>query len=187
MHKPFHHAGQILALFYFANSTFFCNFTSFRLSPGVVSGTERFNYVPTVMEIKQHTEENQPYIFELPLKVRDYEVDSQGIVNNANYLHYLEHTRHEFCESRGLTFREMQERGIDPVVNRIEIDYHTPLRLGESMTSRLWIERKGPRFIFHQDIFTPTGQLAVSALVCVVALEHGRPTRGDSLAEALSV
>ena len=32
------------------------------------------------------------YIYELPIKVRDYEVDAEGIVNNANYLHYLEHT-----------------------------------------------------------------------------------------------
>ena len=30
------------------------------------------------------------YIFSLTLKVRDYELDSEGIVNNANYLHYLE-------------------------------------------------------------------------------------------------
>lgn len=42
-----------------------------------------------------------PYIYELPIKVRDYEVDAEGIVNNANYLHYLEHTRHEFCEEAG--------------------------------------------------------------------------------------
>ena len=60
-----------------------------------------------------HTEE-KPYIYEMPIKVRDYEVDSQGIVNNANYLHYLEHTRHEFCEARGFTFRDMQQQGIDP-------------------------------------------------------------------------
>ena len=128
-----------------------------------------------------------PYIFEMPLKVRDYEVDSQGIVNNANYLHYLEHTRHEFCESRGFTFRSMQQQGIDPVVNRIEIDYLNPLHLGETMMSRLWIERKGVRFRFHQDIFTPGGKLAVSAIVSVVALQDGKLSRGDMLAEALSI
>ena len=122
------------------------------------------------------------YIFTITIKVRDYEIDSQGIVNNANYLHYLEHTRHEFCESRGFTFRAMQEQGIDPVVSKIEIEYHTPLRLGETMTSSLWIERRGPRFIFHQDIFAPSGALAVSALVTIVALENGRISRGDSIA-----
>lgn len=123
----------------------------------------------------------------MPLKVRDYEVDSQGIVNNANYLHYLEHTRHEFCEARGFTFRDMQRQGIDPVVTKIEIEYRTPLHLGESMTSKLWIERKGVRFIFHQDIFAPDGSVAVSAKVSVVALHNGRPTRGDILAQALSI
>lgn len=46
------------------------------------------------------------YIYELKMKVRDYEVDCQGIVNNANYLHYLEHTRHEFCQQAGLSFRD---------------------------------------------------------------------------------
>lgn len=126
-----------------------------------------------------------PYIFSIQIKVRDYEIDSQGIVNNANYLHYLEHTRHEFCESRGFTFRSMQEQGIDPVVSKIEIEYHTPLRLAETMTSSLWVERKGPRFIFHQDIFTPSGALAASAIVTVVALENGRISRGDAIAPLL--
>ena len=43
------------------------------------------------------------YIYELEMKVRDYECDLQGIVNNANYQHYLEHTRHEFLTSVGIT------------------------------------------------------------------------------------
>ena len=30
-----------------------------------------------------------PGAFEMTMRVRDYEVDSQGIVNNAVYLHYL--------------------------------------------------------------------------------------------------
>ena len=37
--------------------------------------------------------EKKKYIFETRLDVRDYECDIQGIVNNANYLHYTEHTR----------------------------------------------------------------------------------------------
>lgn len=56
------------------------------------------------------------YQFSLDIRVRDYETDSQGIVNNANYLHYLEITRHDFCEEAGTSFRAMQERGLDPVV-----------------------------------------------------------------------
>lgn len=126
------------------------------------------------------------YIYEMPLKVRDYEVDSQGIVNNANYLHYLEHTRHEFCQEKGVSFRDMQRDGIDPVVSKIEISYLTPLRLAETMTSRLWLERKGARFLFHQDIFNAAGKQVVKALVTIVALENGRLTRGEQLAQAFS-
>ena len=132
-------------------------------------------------------EESKPkYIYEMPLKVRDYEVDSQGIVNNANYLHYLEHTRHEFCQERGISFRDMQRVGIDPVVSKIEISYLTPLRLAESMVSSLWLERKGARFVFHQDIFNAAGKQVVKALVTIVALENGKLTRGERLAEAFA-
>lgn len=128
-----------------------------------------------------------PYIYCLPLKVRDYEVDSQGIVNNANYLHYLEHTRHEFCQERGISFRDMQRAGIDPVVRKIEISYLTPLRLAEEMESKLWMERRGARFIFHQDIFNAKGKEVVRALVHIVCLENGRISRGDTLAEAFGL
>lgn len=126
------------------------------------------------------------YIFELPLKVRDYEVDSQGIVNNANYLHYLEHTRHEFCDQAGVSFRSMQQQGIDPVVSRIEIAYLTPLRLGDKMRSCLRMERRGARFLFYQDIFNEEGRQVVKSTVTIVETEQGRLTRGDRMAEAFA-
>lgn len=124
------------------------------------------------------------YIFELPMKVRDYEVDAEGIVNNANYLHYLEHTRHEFCDGAGLSFREMHQRGIDPVLSRVEIDYKSPLTLGESFVSKLNMRRRGPIFVFEQDIYKTDGTPVVKALVSVACLENGRLSRGDVLAEA---
>ena len=122
------------------------------------------------------------YIYELTMKVRDYEVDSQGIVNNANYLHYMEHTRHEFCETAGTTFRAMQEHGIDPVVSKIEIEYKTPLRLGEKFTSCLNLTREKARFVFIQDIYNFEGRLSAHARISIVALVNGRLTRGDELA-----
>lgn len=125
------------------------------------------------------------YIFEMPIKVRDYECDAQGIVNNANYLHYLEITRHDFCEGAGFTFRAMHESGLDPVVRKIEIEYITSLTLGETMISRLRMERRGARFLFHQDIFNAaTGSPVVKAVVTIVCLENGSLSRGERLAEA---
>jgi acyl-CoA thioester hydrolase len=47
--------------------------------------------------------------FCLEFKVRDYECDLQGIVNNANYQHYLEHARHEYLLSEGLSFTKFHE------------------------------------------------------------------------------
>lgn len=134
---------------------------------------------------QQISDTDSKYIFTLEMKVRDYEIDSEGIVNNANYLHYLEHTRHEFCSMAGFSFRKMQASGIIPVLNRIEVDYKTPLRSGDVMESRLWVEMKGVRFVFHQDIYNKvTGELSVKAVVSCVCLENGRLSRGEALAEA---
>ena len=125
----------------------------------------------------------EKYVYELDMSVRDYELDSEGIVNNANYLHYLEHTRHEFCSANGISFAEMQNRGIIPVLNRVEIDYKTPLRSGDRFVSKLWLERRGVRFVFHQDLFKLSGETVVSAVVSCVCLENGKLDRGDMLAE----
>ena len=127
------------------------------------------------------------YIFTLEIEVRDYELDSEGIVNNAIYLHYLEHTRHAFVKQEGIPFGSLTREGLVPVVRRMEIDYRLSLHSGDVMLSRLWIERNGPRFIFHQDIFNKeTGELVVAAVVTIVNMENGRINRGDELADRIA-
>ncbi len=119
------------------------------------------------------------------MKVRDYEVDSEGIVNNAVYLHYLEHTRHEFCEQAGLSFRAMHEQGIDPVLAKATIVYRRPLGLGERFVSKLGLRRRGPLFVFDQDIYGEDGTTEiVRATIEVACIENGRLTRGLPLVEA---
>ena len=68
------------------------------------------------------------YLFETRMDVRDSECDIQGIVNNANYLHYTEHTRHRFLRSIGVSFSELHHKGVDAVVARMKLKYRAPLR-----------------------------------------------------------
>lgn len=121
------------------------------------------------------------YVFEMPIKVRDYEVDAEGIVNNAVYLHYLEHTRHEFCDGEGFSFRQMRAENLAPVVTQINISYRRSLGLGDSMVSKLALERRGPLIVFYQDIFNMAGELVVEAQVSIATVVDGKLTRGDEI------
>lgn len=115
------------------------------------------------------------YVYETRMEVRDYECDIEGIVNNANYLHYLEHTRHRFLRQAGLSFAEMHQRGVDAVVARMDLRYKSPLRCDDNLISRLWIEKQGIRYIFHQDIFREADEaLCLKATVELVCLVNGK-------------
>lgn len=122
------------------------------------------------------------YCFIMDMDVRDYELDCEQIVNNANYLHYMEHTRHKFCADAGMSFTELHDRGIDVVVRKIEVEYISSLRGGDSFLSCLRVERKGARFVFHQDIVKNNGDIACTGVVTVVVLNDGKLSRGDELA-----
>ena len=115
------------------------------------------------------------YIYELTLKVRDYECDLQGIVNNANYQHYLEHTRHEFLASVGVSFAELHAQGIDPVVARLHMAFKTPLKSGDALVSKLYLKKEGIRYTFYQDIYRASdNKMVVKATVETVCVVNGR-------------
>ena len=119
------------------------------------------------------------YIYELQMKVRDYECDLQGIVNNANYQHYMEHSRHELLDSLGVNFGKLHEDGIDAMVAKITIEYKTPLRSGDKFVVGINLERKGPKIIFYQDIYRLyDGKLCTKGIVETICVENGRLTRG---------
>ena len=108
------------------------------------------------------------------MQVRDYECDLQGIVNNANYLHYAEHTRHLFLKRQGVSFAEMHANGEDAVVARMTLQYKTPLRSDDTFRSCLRIRKDGVKYIFFQDIYRELDhKLCFRAQVDVVCLVNG--------------
>ncbi|MCK9291520.1 MAG: thioesterase family protein [Bacteroidales bacterium] len=122
--------------------------------------------------------------FFIELTVRDYECDMQGIVNNAIYLHYLEHARHEYLKYKGLNFAELTRDGIILVVKRSEIDYHHPLRSGDSFRVGCLIERVSPlRFAFVQQIYRlPDLRSILSARIIGTSVNRsGRPFLPDKI------
>ena len=118
---------------------------------------------------------NPSYIFSLEMQVRDYGCDLQGIVNNANYQHYTEHTRHEFLRSHGVSFAELHERGIDAVVARMQLQFKTPLRSTDRFVSKLALRKEGIKYVFVQDIYRlPDLKPVLKSTVEAVCLVNGK-------------
>ncbi|MDP4224086.1 MAG: thioesterase family protein [Bacteroidota bacterium] len=117
------------------------------------------------------------YLFRTDFTVRDYECDIQGVVNNANYQHYLEHARHQFLVSKGISFYDLHEEGLDLIVTKVEIEYKYPLRSCDRFFVTINMAREGNvRIVFTQDIFRiPDNKLIVKARITIAAIKSGRP------------
>ena len=132
--------------------------------------------------------ENVDKMHSLNFAVRDYECDLQGVVNNAVYMNYLEHARHEFLKSRGVDFAEVTRQGIHLVVVRAELDYKASLSSSDEFNVSTRFEREGRlKIIFHQDILRGSDQaLMLSARITAIALNaKGRPFFPQDILEKL--
>lgn len=126
--------------------------------------------------------------FRIELKVRDYELDMQGIVNNGVYFNYLEHARHEFLLDRGIDFALLTEQGIHLVVIRSELDYKASLKSGDRFAVEVRAERLSKvKFGFRQRVIRLSDEkICVEGLVTGTALnERGRPYLSPELESLL--
>lgn len=122
----------------------------------------------------------EDYIFGIELKVRDYECDIQGVVNNAVYQNYLEHARHEYLLSTGNSFEELTRQGVLLMVSRIEMDFKRSLSSRDVFTVKLNTERQGLKLVFLQDIYRLSDHaLCLRARVEVIAKINDKLSRGE--------
>ncbi len=127
------------------------------------------------------------YIYELEFKVRDYECDLQGIVNNAVYQNYLEHTRHEFLHTCNCDFAQLHADGIDAVVIKSVLEYKSSLRSGDVFVVRLAIQKDGfVKYSFIEDVYIKdSNRLVLKGVVTCACTMNGRPVKTDVLPKEL--
>lgn len=122
--------------------------------------------------------------FRIELKVRDYECDLQGIVNNGVYFNYLEHARHEFLYANNVDFAKLAADKINLVVIRSEIDFKTSLQPGDEFYVEVSPERISKlKFGFRQRVVRKKdNKVAIEALVIGTSVnEKGRPFLPDEI------
>ncbi len=117
-------------------------------------------------------------MYQINLSVRDYECDLQGIVNNAVYMNYLEHARHEFLLENKVDFAELAEKGIDLVVVQSTLKYKKPLKPHDKFYVTVALEQEGRvKINFIQNIYLMDGTLMLTATTMGVASKKGRPIK----------
>jgi len=103
------------------------------------------------------------YKHKIQLRVRNFEVDSQGVVHNAIYLEYCETGRVEYARNLGLTLLPGGdfENALKVMVRRNEITYHHPARIDDLIDVYTRVSYvKNSSFCFEHLIFNnKTGEL----------------------------
>jgi acyl-CoA thioester hydrolase len=117
-------------------------------------------------------------VCECSLTVRTYECDTNGHVNNANYLNYLEYARYELLKSVGFDYPSMFEAGYGIYVARVEIDYKKSALTGDELLIRSWPVKKGAvSGIIAQRILRGEDVIAEAKVTWAFVDSRGAPTK----------
>lgn len=106
--------------------------------------------------------------------VRDYELDSFGIVNHANYVNYFEQSRNDYARTMGIDLFECLQAGYILVIAGIEIKYLYPLKMQDEFYIQVCVaSHTKKRIYFKQEIrFKSNDKLIAKALVHVACVEQ---------------
>lgn len=117
-------------------------------------------------------------ISERKIRVRTYECDSYGHVNNANYLNYLEYARFEFLRDINFDYQGMLKAGYGVYVARVEIDYKRPAVMDDEILIQSWPVKKGAvSGVIEQKITRGNDTIAEARVTWAFVDEKGVPSK----------
>lgn len=113
------------------------------------------------------------------LRVRYSETDQMGVVYHTNYLVWCEIGRTDFIRATGLTYAELERRGVLLAVAEANIRYHAAARYDDSIRVDTTLAAVRSRAVTFDYLITnaDTGERLSSARTVLVSLDRrGRPT-----------
>jgi acyl-CoA thioester hydrolase len=87
---------------------------------------------------------------ETTIRVRYAETDRMGLLHHANYLIYFEQARTELLRSRGITYKELEDRGYYLVVAKLDVKFRKPVHYDDLLTIRTTVTKASPVRLEHQ-------------------------------------
>ncbi len=112
------------------------------------------------------------------LRVRYAESDQMGVVYHANYLVWCEIGRTDFIRAFGVSYAEMERRGVSLAVAEASLRYHAAARYDDRIRVETRLAEVRSRAVtFEYTIFNAgSGERLVSARTVLVSLDpNGRP------------
>jgi acyl-CoA thioester hydrolase len=112
------------------------------------------------------------------IRVRYGESDQMGIAHHGAYITWLEEARIEMMRDRGLSYRELEEKGVFMPVVDLAIKYRKSLRFDDIATCVTTVTLAGPSRVVLPTVVQNGEQVCAEGSVTVAALDGaGRPMR----------
>lgn len=114
------------------------------------------------------------------VRVRYAETDQMGYVYYGKYTEYFEVGRVETLRAIGISYKEVEERGIMMPVANLSIQYKTPGRYDDNLKVRTIIpELPSASFLTRYEVFNPEEKLVATGEVrlAFIDMQKMRPVR----------
>ncbi|MEG1758982.1 MAG: thioesterase family protein [Alistipes sp.] len=106
--------------------------------------------------------------------------DQMAICHHSNYICYYEAARSELLRSLGMSFAEVEKRGIMMPILEVNSKYHKPAYFDELLTVRISLrDLPMARITFYYEIFNEAGELlnTGSTMLGFIHSDTRRPCR----------
>ena len=112
------------------------------------------------------------------IRVRYQETDNMGVVYYANYFAWFEVARTEYLRSEGISYRDIEEKGMYLMVAQASCRYKAPARYDDVIRIDTWIPKiKNSSLDFAHKVYVGNKLIATGESVHVFTNKAGRPVR----------